>query len=238
MGGQGVGSTLTVLTTSAREALMDASSEEWQRESANLASIPEANRQEFYEYIIDLSGCIKRIYHYPKNTDAEVIAAAVAVRAAREAVDALSPKQAAELAHAMDLGPSWVLDYERDALTLIGIVEGAFNVLTGRRLYDVAGKRWRPKGSTAANDFRFFVRQLLLIVHSLGGRLTFNPKKFDPKKDRGGGTLVDVLRCLRPAFPQGLIPEPADLPLKTIGQICTREASARRTQSAPPLSQP
>jgi hypothetical protein len=213
---------------------MDTSSEEWQRQLANLASIPQANRPDFYQYIIDLSGRIKSIYHYPKNTDAEVIAAAAKVRVAREAIAALSPKQAAELAHAMDLGPSWVLDYERDALTLVGIVEGAFNVLTGRRLTEVARKHGRRKGYTAANDFRFFVGQLLLIVHSLGGRLTFNRKKFDRKKDRGGGTLVDVLRLLRPAFPQGLIPEPADLPLKTIGEIWTREASARRAQSTPP----
>jgi hypothetical protein len=216
--------------------------EERKCELANLASIPEANRQVFYEHITDLSERIKRLY--PKNTDAEVIAAAAAVHVAREAIAALSPKQAAALSHAMELGP-WVVDskavvYHEMALTLVEIVEDAFNVVTERVLYKVAGKLGRPKGSTTANDFGIFVNQLLMIVHGLGGRLTFNPKKFDRKRDRGGGTLLDALRCLRPVFPERFIPEAADLPLKAIGKLWTWERSARRALSReciPPLIQ-
>jgi hypothetical protein len=223
---------------------MDASSlpvfEEWNCELANLASIPEANRPDFYECITDMLERIKRIY--PKNTDAEVIAAADAVRVARDAIAALNPKQAAALAHAIELG-LWVVDskavvYHEMPLTLLQIVEDAFQRLTGRVLYKVAGKRGKPKGSTTANDFGFFVNELLIIVHDRGGRLTFNPKKFDRKKDKGGGTLLDALRCLRPVFPEGLIPEAADLPLKTIGKLWTWERSARRAIAQPQVHSP
>jgi hypothetical protein len=215
-------------------------SEEWKCELANLASIPEANRQVFYEYITDLSERIKRLY--PKNTDAEVIAAAAAVRVAREAIAALSPKQAAELAHAIELGP-WVVDskavvYHEMPLTLVEIVDDAFGALTGHPGYKLDGNRGRPKGSTTANDFGIFVNQLLMIVHGRGGRLTFNPKKFNRKKDEGGGTLLEALRCLRPVFPEGLIPEAADLPLKAIGKLWTWERSARRATAQPQVHSP
>ena len=209
--------------------------EERKCELANLASIPEANRQVFYEHITDLSERIKRLY--PKNTDAEVIAAAAAVHVAREAIAALSPKQAAALSHAIELGP-WMVDsravvYHEMPLTLVEIVDGAFAAVTGHPGYELDGKRGKPKGSTTGNDFGLFVNQLLMIVHARGGRLTFNPKKFNRKKDRGGGTLLDALRCLRPVFPEGLIPKAADLPLKTIGKLWTRERSARRATAQP-----
>ena len=119
---------------------------EWKRELANLASIPEAQRPLFYENIIGLYEIVVGVWHYPKNTDAEVVAAAVAVRAAREAIAALSSKQAADLAHAMKLGPPRGAR-DMEALTLLELVDGAFGALTGRPLYEVARKRGKTRGT-------------------------------------------------------------------------------------------
>jgi hypothetical protein len=208
-------------------------SEEWKRELANLASIPEANRRLFYEDIQDPLWVTVSVWYYPKNTDPEVIAAAAAVRVALKAIAALNFKQAYDLAQAMKLEMEFsprTRDSKMEALTLLDKVNRAFVALTGRPGYDLDGKRGRPKGSAGAIDFRWFLGQLLQCVHNHGGRLTFNPKKFDREKDRGGGTLLDALKCLRPALPDGLIPEAADLRLKTIQEICTRERSARRAE--------
>jgi hypothetical protein len=66
----------------------------------DLAKIPKAKHEAFCDGINLLCEALDEFAYYPKNTDAEVIAAAQVVRAANNAVLALSPSQLKQLASA------------------------------------------------------------------------------------------------------------------------------------------
>jgi len=71
--------------------------------------------------------------------------------------------------------------------------------------------RGRPIGSRKHLACRAFVRDLLTAVDNAGGRLVFN------KNYPENGTLLPVLRLLRPHLPQGVICSP---PPRLLAEIC------------------
>jgi hypothetical protein len=185
-----------------------------------LAKIPEAKHAAFNEGITVLCDTLEE-FTSPKNTDAKVIAAAQAVRTARNAVLALNPSQARQLAEAAQFArrPPCVWVSAVDPLNephvvhahgsvpgMMEYADAAFGELIGRSAnYQPSGKRGRAKGAVADPGLRYVVVTLWRLVQENGGELTLRRLGKDPSFATGG--IVRALHLLAPHLPQGLIPK-------------------------------
>jgi hypothetical protein len=193
-------------------------------ELARRAKIPAASSQAFSSEILMLLLGAVQVASFRQQVD--VTKAEKAVRAAYDAVRAMSNQQQALLEDAFYIAAyremAWSGDGTGD-LSDLGLENAgtamlrawvrAFAMVTGRSPdFAVRKGRGRPEETIRNWQLQQFVGYLWSVVREYGGDLSFSCKE-----NRGTGEMVEVLKIFRPLLPKGLIP--TVLPAKTIERV-------------------
>jgi hypothetical protein len=184
------------------------------RQLADLARVPEQNREEFYDVIqmpVRLVWLADR-RSLGTKAGAALVRAADAARTLHEAFDNLNldDREWVENLWAKMPYKYWLSGLPR---TVYGLSD-LFSIAAGRARFQSPGdpnQRGTKKGTVKDLGFLEFVHYLLVVTEAwCGGKLTLH-------KHYQNGTLIDAINVLSPHLPNGVVPTP--LPLGTIQKV-------------------
>jgi hypothetical protein len=200
------------------------------RTVARMANVTEDVTDDFLEMLamaIDAARCgwIDLGGEYAR--DKQVNDAAAAMRTARNKIGMLSLEQQRAFTGALTSAvPRWLEhhlvggehfsawferhpdenapeDYWVAARDIAEYLDDALGVMTGRAPHHApTAKRGRPKGSLSEWPLRYFINELIQIVHGCSGTLDFGKVG---QTNEAQGLLVDAMIALKPVLPQGFV---------------------------------
>jgi hypothetical protein len=170
--------------------------------AADLLGVPEHQHKEFVEGVVTLVELAN--LGTGKNTDARLLAAAKAVRAAHGAVAKLTTRQKHllrfRLRNRFHRLSSGVQD-DNLVLALMSAMDAELGDWIGRSPHAPSGKRGKPRGAKAQWKMHAFVVQLWVHACQRGMKVTLSNSG-----GQAAGTIVALLNVLKQVLPERFFP--------------------------------